>query len=260
MTSFLTREEIVISEEFEKKGYIIRNVIDKKSLKKIKSFFITEIRKYTDIKKKIDDDLLLNDFHKFIKKENLNTIRLKLISAMQRNKNLRKLYYMISKDFLNTLVGNELSMQQRVNLSIQMPNDRSSLLPVHSDVWSGDSPFEIVVWIPLVDCYKTKTMYILPPKKNNKIVLKKQKNSKKIFKHIKKDLVWPKVKYGEVLIFNQMLAHGNVVNKENETRWSMNCRFKGIFTPYGDKKLGEFFEPITLRKASQIALNFKPKK
>ena len=159
MTSFLTREEIVISEEFEKKGYIIRNVIDKKSLKKIKSFFITEIRKYTDIKKKIDDDLLLNDFHKFIKKENLNTIRLKLISAMQRNKNLRKLYYMISKDFLNTLVGNELSMQQRVNLSIQMPNDRSSLLPVHSDVWSGDSPFEIVVWIPLVDCYKTKTMY-----------------------------------------------------------------------------------------------------
>ena len=260
MTSFLTREEIVISEEFEKKGYIIRNVIDKKSLKKIKSFFITEIRKNIYIKKKIDDDLLLNNFHKFIKKENLNTIRLKLISAMQRNKNFRKLYYMISKDFLNTLIGNELSMQQRVNLSIQMPNDRSSLLPVHSDVWSGDSPFEIVVWIPLVDCYKTKTMYILPPKKNNKIVLKKQKNSKKIFNHIKKDLVWPKVKYGEVLIFNQMLAHGNVVNEENETRWSMNCRFKGIFTPYGDKKLGEFFEPITLRKASQIALNFKPKK
>ena len=260
MTSFLTREEILISEEFEKKGYIIRNVIDKRSLKKIKSFFMTEIRKNTNIKKKIDDDFLLNNFHKFVKKENLNSIRLKLILAMQRNKNLRKLYYLISKDFLNTLIGNELSMQQRINLSIQMPNDRSSLLPVHSDVWSGDSPFEIVVWIPLVDCYKTKTMYILPPKKNNKIVLKKQKNSKKIFNHIKKDLVWPKVKYGEVLIFNQMLAHGNVVNKESETRWSMNCRFKGIFTPYGDKKLGEFFEPITLRKASQIALNFKPKK
>ena len=97
MTSFLTREEIVISEEFEKKGYIIRNVIDKKSLKKIKSFFITEIRKNIYIKKKIDDDLLLNNFNNFIKKENLNKIRLKLISAMQRNKNFRKLYYMISK-------------------------------------------------------------------------------------------------------------------------------------------------------------------
>ena len=45
-------------------------------------------------------------------------------------------------------------MQMRVNLSIQLPRDKSSLLPVHSDVWSGDSPFETVVWLPLVDCFK----------------------------------------------------------------------------------------------------------
>ena len=60
-------------------------------------------------------------------------------------------------------------MQSRLNLSIQFPQDKSSLLPVHSDVWSGDSPFETVVWLPLVDCYKTKSMFILPPKKYNKI-------------------------------------------------------------------------------------------
>ena len=29
----------------------------------------------------------------------------------------------------------------------------------------------------------------------------------------------------------------------------MNCRFKAVFTPYADKQLGEFFEPITLRAA-----------
>ena len=52
-------------------------------------------------------------------------------------------------------------MQKRINLSIQLPNDSSSLLPLHSDIWSGDSPFEAVVWIPLVDCFKTKSMYIL---------------------------------------------------------------------------------------------------
>ena len=97
-------------------------------------------------------------------------------------------------------------MQQRVNLSIQMPKDISSLLPVHSDVWAGDSPFEIVVWLPLVDCYKTKTMYILPPKKNKKINLNELNSSKNIFEKIKKDFVWPKVKFGQVLIFNQMLG------------------------------------------------------
>jgi len=59
------------------------------------------------------------------------------------------------------------------------------------------------------------------------------------------------------LLFNQSLPHGNRVNLENETRWSMNCRFKSIFSPYGDKKLGEFFQPITLKKVSELAMNYK---
>ncbi|EMJ37439.1 hypothetical protein LEP1GSC079_0286 [Leptospira interrogans str. FPW1039] len=37
----------------------------------------------------------------------------------------------------------------------------------------------------------------------------------------------------------------------------MNCRFKSVFTPYGDKKLGEFFEPITLRAASKIGMEYR---
>jgi hypothetical protein len=37
----------------------------------------------------------------------------------------------------------------------------------------------------------------------------------------------------------------------------MNCRFKSVFTPYGDKKLGEFFEPVTLRAASKMGMDYK---
>ena len=150
-------------------------------------------------------------------------------------------------------------MQQKINLSIQLPKDSSSLLPLHSDTWSGDSPFETVVWLPLVDCYKTKTMYIIPPNKmrvvNEKI--KKKVSTDALFSKIKKHVHWIDIKYGQMLIFNQNLPHGNVVNKENETRWSFNCRFKSIFAPYGDKKIGEFFEPITLKPASKIGMIYK---
>ena len=142
-----------------------------------------------------------------------------------------------------------------------MPRDSSSLLPLHADTWSGVSPFEIVVWLPLVDCFKTKTMYILPANKikkyEGKLIGKKIHSSEQIFNLIKKDLVWLKVNYGEILIFDQSLPHGNVVNREKETRWSMNIRFKGLFTPYGDKKLGEFFEPITLKPISKKGMNYK---
>ena len=54
-------------------------------------------------------------------------------------------------------------IQRRLNLSVQLPGDDSALLPVHADVRNGDSPFEVVVWLPLVDCHGTKSMYLLPP-------------------------------------------------------------------------------------------------
>ena len=135
-------------------------------------------------------------------------------------------------------------MQKRINLSIQLPNDNSSLLPVHADTWAGDSAYEIVVWVPLVDCFRTKAMFILPQNKvvklNNNFKNLAGENSEDLFQNIKDDVKWLEVKFGEILLFNQSLPHGNRINKENETRWSMNCRFKSIFTPYADKKLGEF--------------------
>lgn len=152
-------------------------------------------------------------------------------------------------------------MQLRVNLSIQFPEDDSSLLPVHSDTWSGDSPYEIVVWLPIVDCYKTKSMYLLPPKSSKKLISdfknRSGVSSEDLFQSISKEVQWLEIKYGEVLLFDQGYPHGNRVNEESDTRWSMNCRFKSVFTPYGDKKLGEFFEPITLRAASKIGMEYQ---
>ena len=60
-----------------------------------------------------------------------------------------------------------------------------------------------------------------------------------------------------MLIFNQQLPHGNVSNIEKDTRWSMNCRFKSVFSPYSDKKIGEFYEPITLRPMSELGFDYK---
>ena len=76
-------------------------------------------------------------------------------------------------------------------------------------------------------------------------------------KELESDLTFLEVPYGSVLVFNQNQLHGNVVNEECETRWSMNCRFKSVFSPYCDKKLGEFFEPINLKPATQLGLSYQ---
>ena len=106
-------------------------------------------------------NLNLNNLHKIIKIEDLNNLRLKIIKEINQDKNFRINYFKISENTLFNLVGNELAMQNNINLSIQFPQDESSLLPMHADTWSGDSPFEAVIWLPLVNCYKTKSMFIL---------------------------------------------------------------------------------------------------
>jgi sporadic carbohydrate cluster 2OG-Fe(II) oxygenase len=259
--NFLTSEELKLSNNFKKDGFIIRDVASSKSLNWIQSKFVSLIKKELKLSSNTSNIDILNFTHKKISISNLNNFRLKIYNLINKEPDYRYHYFQVAKPFIEAIAGNELVMQKKVNLSIQLPKDDSSLLAVHSDVWAGDSPFEIVVWLPLVNCFKTKTMYILPPKKNKifnkKVSKKKYSDNEKVYRLIKHDVKWIKINYGQVLIFDQSLPHGNIVNKEKETRWSLNCRFKNTFTPYGDKKLGEFFEPITLRTISELGLKYK---
>jgi sporadic carbohydrate cluster 2OG-Fe(II) oxygenase len=255
--NFLNKEEKKKTKIFLENGYIISKVENISSLKYISSLISKSINQ--QLKKKIS--LNLNKTHQKISIEELNNFRLGIINKINKDKLLRYHYFNIAREALYVLAGNELMMQKNINLSIQFPNDNSSLLPIHSDVWSGDSPYEINLWVPLVNCYKTKSMYILEQKNYVDFKKKMQKNqyssSEDIFKLVKNKVRWLNVDYGKFLIFNQALPHGNIVNIEKETRWSMNCRFKSFFSPYGDKKVGEFFLPITTRAISEIGMNFE---
>ena len=261
MENFLSKEDIKVSKQFESKGYVVAKTKSVKLLNEINTVIFEVLKKYVKKKKLTENDKTLNQIHKFIDKKKLNTIRLKIFDKINKSKKIKKLFFLSAKKYLEILVGNELAMQNRINLSIQLPNDDSSLLDVHSDVWSGDSPFEIVVWLPLVDCFRTKSMYLLKPKYYDKFEKKfikfAKKDSESIFKSINKNIDWIKINKGNVLIFNQTLPHGNRVNLEKETRWSLNCRFKSVFSPYGDKQIGEFFAPISLRKMSEIGMKYK---
>ena len=118
-----------------------------------------------------------------------------------------------------------------------------------------------MVWLPLVDCHGTKSMFILPPEAQREHEARWRdfdgKSTDDLFAAIEPDLTWLDVPYGSVLLFSQNLMHGNRINREYETRWSMNCRFKSLFSPYAQKRLGEFFEPITIRAATRIGMSYR---
>ena len=104
-------------------------------------------------------------------------------------------------------------------------------------------------------------MFILSPEANKFYYnnIKRFNTSDKIFSHARtnKKIKWLNIKFGQGLIFTQNILHGNTVNYEKTSRWSFNCRFKSVFSPFNDKKIGEFFTPISLKPASIFGLNYE---
>jgi sporadic carbohydrate cluster 2OG-Fe(II) oxygenase len=258
MSDFLRKDERALCDDFLKNGIVKIATEDRTALDKIRSTITSASASALSLPMPEDHGKFLDEIHRHVNAAKLNDFRLKIFESMNKETWLREAYFSVARNALESLVGNELVMQRRVNLSIQLPDDDSSLLPIHSDVWSGDSPYEVVLWIPYSDCYGTKAMYFTKADIDAATapVMSKYKDAEALYQAVAKDSPFMELKYGEVLIFTQNIMHGNRVNVEKETRWSSNCRFKSALSPYADKKLGEFFEPITMRPTTRLGLRY----
>lgn len=251
---------------FLNNGYLIKRTKEIKRLnnlkKKIANYICKEL-KINNFEKNPED--LFNNLHKSIKVKDLNNLRIKIFKYLNKDNSFKKNLYFIAKESIEKIVGNELAIQRNLNLSIQFPKDSSSLLDAHIDTFSGESPFQVVLWLPLVDVCNTKSMFVIPLKNSQKILNNFTKIKKKglaISVKKNKNKKFLKISSDEYLIFSPNILHGNTINKTKETRISLNIRFKGLFTPYNDiegndRKLGYFYNPLNIKPASIIGLNFK---
>jgi len=242
MNSFISSEEQKLTERFLRDGYVIKPAESRKDLALFRGQAELAL-----------GALDLDYTHDLIEPENLNALKLAFMQRLNDSDWARLAYFNLARELLSILIGNELAMQKKFNVNIQLPKDNKSLLPVHADTWTGDSPYQLVLWVPLVNCYRTKSMYILPPGEEYSLA----GSSEEVFASIKDRVKWLDIKFGEVLIFNSTLPHGNRLNEEETTRWTINCRFKSIHSPWGVKGPGEHFEPITLRAASRIGMAYQ---
>ena len=201
----------------------------------------------------------LDEFHKFISPSELNNLRLSLASALNENSFASDIIFSHLKNPLQELLGPDIAIQKNVGLSIQMPNDSSSLLHVHSDVYDSDcSPYEIVIWIPLVNCYETKSMFYLPLNETKSLreYLKLSEELRKNLSNpelIKNKVEFIKLSPPEIALFSHSIWHGNTINDVSETRFSLNVRVKNVFTPYRGKKLGDFFKIAEISEFTRFA-------
>ena len=241
---------------FLKNGYI-KFKINNKIISFLRKKIITFTKEITGLKK-----INLEKFHELYKIEELNNLRVRLYDKINSNKEFNKKIFDSSFKHVELMVGSELC-NGNLNLSIQYPNDESSVLSMHTDFFSGESIFQVNLWIPFVNVKKTSSMFIINPE-NSIDLLKKIKKSKKftinnIFKKNKKDIKWLDMKFGEGMLFSPNCLHGNVMNIEKNTRWSINVRLKNLYSPYSkiqenEKKVGSFYNLYTPKIITQFNL------
>jgi sporadic carbohydrate cluster 2OG-Fe(II) oxygenase len=250
-----------LGEAFLRDGYVIRPAEDRDALLRLQRLLADTAAGLLGAPAPEDATRFLDGIGGQVTAAKLNAFRLGVIKRLNAADWARQAYFRIARDAIESVVGNELAMQRSFALSIQLPDDDASLLPTHSDVWSECSPFEMVLWTPFVDCFKTKSMFILPLADSmattGRLAEHRDAGVEGLFRAIEDRVVWLDVPFGSYLLFNPALIHGNRVNREATTRWSINCRFKGLFTPYADKRLGSFFEVLSMRPATRMALGYK---
>jgi sporadic carbohydrate cluster 2OG-Fe(II) oxygenase len=261
--SFDGSENSHLMTEFLDQGFVIRDVEDRAALDRLRREVVAIAADLAGRHLPDDDGEFLDHIHSAITVEKLNPFRLHVYRELNAEGWLRPTYFHLARRSLEHLVGNELAMQNRINFSIQMPSERTSLLDIHADAFAGETPYQVVQWLPLVDVWDSKSMFILPRAKSEAILKQLKDFSDRgmqgLYDEVEDDLIWLTIPYGKVLIFSPNLLHGNAVNREPTTRWSMNCRFKGLFTPYdsAEKSLGSFYLPITMRPATRLGMAYQ---
>ena len=240
--------------------YLIKNGYYKFQLKK-KNYIIlkNKLTNFFSTNKKIN----LNDIHNKIKTSHLNEIRLKVFKKINKDNIFKKNVFDSAKNQIEACVGSEISCSD-INLSVQFPYDQSSLLSMHTDFFSGESIFQINLWIPFMNVRKTQSMFIINPENSIKILKKIKKDKKinfnKIEKKYKKYMTWISLNEGQGILFSPNCLHGNVINKEKKTRISINMRFKNLFSPYSnfknEKKIGTFYKPLNISSITEFNLKY----
>jgi len=250
--------------KFLRDGYIISKCENINLLNdfrdQIANWFCVEAK----LTKQNNTEKFLNNIHNYISPSEINNLRMFIYSTLNSQSWSRPTFFSFAKNMIEKIVGSELVMQNKINASIMMPKDNTSNISLHSDAHSGESPFQVVLWIALTDIYDSKSMYILSPEVNkyaNKHfkswILKGGKD--KVLEELKNELIWLKIPYGSFVLFSSNLFHGSIVNSTQETRWSFNTRFKSLFSPYGsnEKGLGAFYSPIITKPITKLGIKYE---
>jgi sporadic carbohydrate cluster 2OG-Fe(II) oxygenase len=160
----------------------------------------------------------------------INHLMLKLLSFSEAS----ELMVQSCRGLVEALCGKEIFLQRRANTIFNIPGKDQRRQWPHYEMMSGISPFTYVFWAPFHDLDDDGGVFYINQKKSLEIIKKEHSlglvNGPTIFE-MKYDERPKKLKYGEVLVFNPFILHGNVNFESKLSRIACSIRLQSTKKP-----------------------------
>tara|TARA_Y100001954_G_scaffold213039_1_gene241277 strand:+ start:4290 stop:5063 length:774 start_codon:yes stop_codon:yes gene_type:complete len=204
---------------------------------------------------------VLNNAHKIANIHNdseANSMVLDIIKLTSKEHDFSDIVYQTFQSAIEKHLGPDLHAQRNNNIVFQCPDsDRYSEL--HTDC-PPNSPFELVFWVPLVDCYASKSFYLVPLAKTKALLEEYRSTPDYSWDDFKNECVdcadHLEINYGSAIVFWTGLIHGSLSNSTSESRWCINARFKNLYAPCGQHNPLTYYRIFKTSSISELALDF----
>jgi sporadic carbohydrate cluster 2OG-Fe(II) oxygenase len=216
-------------------GFVVLPVKNLDKLNLLKSEFIKNISKEDELK---DIEAIRSKFIGISKAE-LNSRMIKLLAFESAS--------ILMAEACNTIIkqlcGEKIYLQRRANIIFNIPGEDQRRQWPHSELMSGISPFTFVLWTPFHDINDGSGVFYLNNRETENILIKEHNeglvNGPIMFEEAAKEHAL-QVRYGEVVVFNPFVIHGNTNFKSNSARIGCSIRVQSIKKPLMQKNT-DFF-------------------
>ena len=215
-------------EELEKKGYVVCEVEDLNLFKKLTDSFVENINIPGINKKNI------TEVRRSLAKMSKTEINKSMINFLTFNKNLSEMMINSFPNLIENLCGKELFIQRRAHTTINAPGDDQAKQVAHYEMISGISPFAYILWAPLHDIEDDGGAYHIELKKSIDLMKKGEADglvSGPEVLNFMENKKPPRMKFGQAIIFNPFVIHGNIPFNSELARIACNVRFQSFKKP-----------------------------
>ena len=135
---------------------------------------------------------------------------------------------------IESLCGKELFIQRRATVIMNVPGEGQAKQWPHYELMSGISPFTYVIWAPLHDLEDKSGAYYINQKESLEVMKKEQAaglvNGPTVLNMMQNQKPTP-LKFGQAIIFNPFVLHGNVTFNSKFARIAYSVRLQSNNKP-----------------------------